>query len=99
MQFHVQIKVYDAIVLDGDKRLRETLGPQLQKVMQSGKVRSSGLLGGIRGAFFIVDIEDAAELFDLFGPEVYGNCQVEAHPVVPIERAGEMFHRWAQEGR
>ena len=99
MLFHVTFEVHDNVVLDGDKRLREMLGPQMQEVMESGKVREAGLLTGKRGGFFLVDIDAPEELYTLFGPEFYGSCAIDAHPVTAIETAGEIFQQWAQEGR
>jgi hypothetical protein len=99
MLFHVSIEAYHDIVLDDDKRLREMVGPQLQKVMESGKVREAGILSRNRGGFFLVDIDAPEELQELFGPEVYGNFAVDAQPVTPVEKLGELFQRWAAEGR
>jgi hypothetical protein len=67
--------------------------------MESGKVREAGLLGSKRGGFFLVDIDTPEELYDLFGPEVYDTCRVEAQPVIPIEAAGQIFQQWAGAGR
>ncbi len=39
MLFHVTIEAHEALVLDDDKRLREVLGPQMQRIMESAKVR------------------------------------------------------------
>jgi hypothetical protein len=99
MLFHVTIEVYEEVVLDGDKRLREMVGPHLPNIMGSGKVREAGILADKRGGFFLVDIDAPEELYELFGPEVYGSFAVDAQPVVPIEKAGEIFQRWATEGR
>lgn len=99
MQFHVTIKVHDAIVLEGDKLVRQSIGAGLERLMGSGKVHASGLLGGIRGGFFVVDIDAPEDLYELFGPEIYGTCAVEAHPVVTVQKAGELFQKWAEEGR
>jgi hypothetical protein len=100
MLFHVTFEVYERIVLPEARTMRnEWLGPQMQKIMESGKVREAGLLGGKRGGFFLVDIGAPEELYELLGPEVYDTCSVEAHPVVPIETAGGMFGQWAEEGR
>jgi len=45
MLFQVTFEVYEAIVLPEAKSLRnEWLGPQMQKIQESGKVRESGLL-------------------------------------------------------
>jgi hypothetical protein len=100
MLCHLTFEVLEDIVLPEAKTMRnEWLGPQIQKVMESGKVREAGLLLGKRGGFFLVDIEDPEELFTLFGPELYDTCRVEAHPVMSMEAAGQMFGQWAEENR
>jgi len=100
MLFHVTFEVYEHIVLPEAKTMRnEWLGPQMQKIMESGKVREAGLLTGKRGGFFLVDIDAPEELYKLFGPEMYDTSRVEAHPVTPMDTAGEMFEQWAEEGR
>ena len=97
--FHVTIEVFNDVVLDGDKRLREMVGPHLPNFMSSGKVREAGILANKRGGSFLVDIDAPEELYELIGPEVYGSFAVDAQPVVPIEKAGEIFQSWADEGR
>ena len=99
MLFHVSTKAHDAVFLDDDKRVREAVGPQLGRLMESNKVRQAGVLSGKRGGFFLVDIDTPEELFELFGPEVYANFEMEAHPVTSMEKIGELFQRWATEGR
>ena len=99
MLFHVTMEVYPTVFLDDDKRSREVVGPQLQNIMGSGKVREAGLLAGKRAVFFLVDIDAPEELYGLFGPEIYSQFAVEAHPVVSVEKAGEIFQRWAAQGR
>jgi hypothetical protein len=100
MLFHVTFEVYEDIVLPEARTMRnEWLGPQIQKVMESGKVRESGLLSSKRGGFFLVNIDAPEELYELFGPEFYDTCRVDAQPVTSVEKAGEMFERWASEGR
>jgi hypothetical protein len=100
MLFHVTFEVNEHIVLPEARTLRnEWLGPQMQKIMESGKVRESGLLSSKRGGFFLVDIDTPEELYELFGPEFYDTCRVDAQPVTSTEKAGEMFQRWGSEGR
>lgn len=99
MQFLVTMEVHDTIVLEGDKRVREVLGPQLQRLMESGKVQESGFLGGKRGAFFLIDIEAPEEFYELFGPETYSTCKLESYPAIPLEKGGQLFQQWAEEGR
>jgi len=54
MLFHVTWEVYPTVVLDDDKRVREAVGPQLQRLMQSDKVREAGILSAKRAGFFLV---------------------------------------------
>jgi hypothetical protein len=98
MLFHVSWETYP-VVLDDDKRAREAVGPQLQRLMQSDKVRQSGLLSGKRAGFFLVDIDAPEEIYELFGPEILANFKLEVHPVTPLDKIGEIFQRWASEGR
>jgi hypothetical protein len=100
MLFHVTFEVYEHIVLPEARTMRnEWIGPQMQKIMESGKVRESGLLSSKRGGFFLVEIDTPEELYELFGPEFYDTCRVDAQPVTSTEKAGEMFQRWGSEGR
>ena len=99
MRFHITFEVRDTIVLDDDKRMREFLGPHLQRILQSEKVKDSGLLCGRRSGYFIVDVDAPEELLALFGPEIYANFEIDVQPVAPMERIGELFQQWATEGR
>jgi hypothetical protein len=99
MQFHITAEMRDTIVLDADKRMREIFGAHLQQLVQSDKVKESGLLCGKRGGFFIVDVDAPEELFELLGPEVYANFEVDVQPLAPMEKIGELFQQWAAEGR
>jgi hypothetical protein len=62
MLFHVTRVIYPTVVLDDDKRVRDAVGPQLQGLMESPKVREAGILSGKRGGFFLVDIDSPEEL-------------------------------------
>ena len=99
MRFHITIEVRDTIVLDDNKRMREFLGPHFQRMMESGKVQESGSLYGKRANFFIVDVDNPEELFELLGPEIYANFETDVQPVAPLESIGELFQQWAAAGR
>jgi hypothetical protein len=99
MRFLVTQVVRDTIVLDDDRRLREFLGPHFQRILQSDKVKDSGLLCGKRAGFFIVDVDAPEELFELLGPEIYANFETDIQPLAPLERIGELFQQWAAAGR
>ena len=100
MRFLVQIETYDSITgREMDRQVRDIVGPQIQQVMASGKVREAGFLTDRRGLFFLIDIDAAEELYAIFGPEVYGHFRVHASPVAPVETGGQIFQQWAAEGR
>lgn len=100
MQFLVIAKVLPTLAgQQGDEQIRAALGPQFGRILSSGKVINSGFIGGMRGAFFIVEIEAAEELYAVFGPEVYGNCELETYPIFALEKGAEFFQQWAAEGR
>jgi hypothetical protein len=67
--------------------------------MKSDKVRQAGILSGKRAGFFLVDIDAPEEIYELFGPEILANFELEVHPVTPLDKIGELFQRWASEGR
>jgi hypothetical protein len=67
--------------------------------MQSDKVRQAGILSGQRAGFFLVDIDAPEEIYELFGPEIFANLKLVAHPVTPLDKIGEIFQRWGAEGR
>ena len=100
MLFHVTFEVFEEFVLPEVRTMRnEWTGPQMQRIMESGKVREAGLLSSKRGGFFLVDIDAPEDLYKLFGPEFYDTSRIDAQPVTPIETAGEIFAQWAEEGR
>ena len=59
--------------------------------MESGKVKEAGFLTDRRGCFFLLDVNVAEEIYELFGPEIFGNCHVQASPIAPVERVGALF--------
>ncbi len=85
--------------MDDKKRVREAVGPQLQRLMQSEKVRQAGILSGQRAGFFLVDIDSPEEIYELFGPEIFANFKLEVHPITPLDKIGQIFQRWATESR
>ena len=99
MRFHIDLEVRDTIVLDEDKRVREVLGPHLQRLMESGKVQDTALLCGKRGSFLIVNVDTPEELYELLGPEIYANFEADVQPIASVERMGEILQQWAAAGR
>lgn len=74
-------------------------GPRAADTARGGVGKDAGgFLGGKRGSF-LIDIDAPEEFYALFGPEIYGTCKVEAYPVIPLEKGGQLFQQWAEEGR
>jgi uncharacterized protein YciI len=72
--------------------VRQVGGKQLQEILQSGKVRASGVFADTRGGFFVLDVESAEEVFDLFSP-VLDYIRIETHPLTTVEKLGEFLER------
>jgi hypothetical protein len=72
--------------------VRQVGGRQLQQIMQSGKVRASGVFADARGAFFVLDVDSAEELFEMFAP-VLDYVRIETHPLTTVEKLQEFFER------
>ena len=96
----MQIVTFETLSgVEADRRVREAVGGQVPRLMGSGKVKEAGFLTDRRGAFFLVDVDAAEELYALLGPEVYSSFRVQAAPVAPLDAVGALFQQWAQEGR
>ena len=95
MQIFAKYEVQETIT-DREKvmEVRQVGGRQLQQIMQSGKVRASGVFADARGGFFVLEVESAEELFDLFIPAI-DYIRIETHPLTTVEKLGEFFEREA----
>jgi hypothetical protein len=69
---------------------RQVYGRQLQQIMQSGKVRASGVYADGRGAFFVLDSDSADEIFEMFAP-IFDYVRIEIHPLTTVETLLEFF--------
>ena len=100
MRFLVQIEAFETMAgREPDRQIRDVVGPQLQRLMESGKVWEAGFLTDRRGGFLLLEIDAAEELYALLGPEIFGYFRVQASPVAPLERVAEILQQWAIEGR
>lgn len=93
MQVFVKYEVQETIT-DREKvmEVRQVGGRNLQQIMQSGKVRASGVFADARGGFFVLELDSAEELFDLLAP-VFDYIRIETHPLTTVEKLGEFFER------
>ncbi len=102
MKFLVIWKVFETITQEQAKPLRGGFGQQLQQnqLFDSPKIKDVGGFDDARGLYMILDDVNAdGEITDILGPELFDNGYVEVHPIVSVERLGELFRQWAQQGR
>ena len=88
-KFHVQETITDR---EEVMALQQLSAKQLQELMQSGKVRASGFFADARGGFFVLEVDSAEELFEVFAP-VIDRIRIETHPLITAERLGEFFQQ------
>ena len=72
--------------------VRQVGGRHLQQLMESGKVRASGVFADARAGFFVLEVDSAEELSDLFAP-VLDYIRIETHPLTTVEKLQEFFER------
>ncbi len=72
----------------------------LEQLFDSPKIKDVGGFDDERGLYMILDDVNAdGEISEILGPELLDNGYVEVHPIVSVERMGELFRQWAQQGR
>jgi len=76
-------------------RLRQEAGEVMQRLMSSGKVVASGIFVDKRGGFWVLEVESAEELVELFNPTMVDNFHITMHPLISVEKLGEFFQKWA----
>jgi hypothetical protein len=69
-------------------------------MFDSPKIKDVGGFADARGLYMIPDdVNSADEITEILGPELLDNGYVESHTIVSVERIGELFMQWAQQGR
>ena len=63
---------------------------QLNKLVQSGKVKEHGIYSEERGGFLILDAESPEELFEMISP-LGDSMRVRAHPYVSMTTLKSFF--------
>ena len=93
MEVFVKLEAYDTLV-DREQILhtRQVGGRQMQRMLESGKVKASGMFADARGAFFVLDVDSSEELFEMLAP-LTDFVRIESHPLVSPEKVMEYFER------
>ena len=90
MRFLIVIRPFDTITSAEVVRVQQEMGEQVRYMLGTGKVVANGTFADARGGFFVVDIDEEEDFFDLLGTAILDNFHVETHPVVPFEKVVEM---------
>ncbi len=93
MQVFVKYEAQETIT-DREKilQIRQVGGTQLQQIMESGKVQASGVFADARGGFFVLEVDSAEEIFELFAP-LLDYIRLDTHPLTTAEKLMEFFER------
>ena len=93
MQVFAKYEVQETIT-DREKvmEVRQVGGRHLQQLMESGKVRASGVFADARAGFVVLEVDSAEELSDLLAP-VLDYIRIETHPLTTVEKLQEFFER------
>jgi hypothetical protein len=85
---------YSTITHDDEvKHLREAFGAQLQLILASSRVSAGGAFTDGRSGFFVLEVENAEDVFQLLGPRVLDHFHVETHPLMTLEKLGSFLAR------
>ena len=100
MKFLVIWKSFETITQEQARPLRESYAQGIEQLFDSPKIKDVGGFDDERGLYMILDDVNAdGEISEILGPELLDNGYVEVHPIVSVERLGELFRQWAQQGR
>ena len=99
MEVFVKFEVFDTIHDREDVlAVRQTVGRQLQKIQESGKVKEIRAFSDARGGFMLVEADSPAQLRNLFGGAMLDHFHIETHPVTTVEELAEFFEQDAAAG-
>lgn len=90
MKFHVTFTIRDSFNLDQIAEVQDRIGQTIQKIMQTGRVKESGLMIGDRHGFFVIEANSAEEIFTWFAP-LYDVAKPTIEPVVPFDILPKLF--------
>ena len=93
MQVFVKFEVQETITDRGKvMEVRQDSARGMQQVFESGKVVANGMFADARGGFFVLEVDSAEELFDMFASGL-DYLRIETHPLMSVEKLQEFFER------
>jgi|SRR5665647_1143978 hypothetical protein len=91
MQFLIISKVFDTITGSDAVRMRHEIGPQIQKIVESGKMIAGGEFSGTRAGFLLIDVEGPEEIPLLLGNVFINHMEIEVHAILPLQKVAEVY--------
>lgn len=89
--FLVTTEAYDSIVGDKVMDLCKHVEIAVKRVQASGKMKAGGILGGILGAFMLLEMTESKEIFELLGGDIIDRMHVQVDPIIDFKDLGEFF--------
>src|SRR3990172_2223818 len=74
--------------INPSKEVEDLFSKQLEHIEKSGKMKDGGALLGVRGGYFILDVDKPADILGLLGRVMLENFSIELHPVVSFKEIG-----------
>jgi hypothetical protein len=94
MQLFAKWELQPTITEDAEiKRVRMAFGAQIQMLLASGRVQVSGAFTDCRGGYFVLEVDQADDLFQLLGPPILDHFRLETHPVASLETLTDLLAR------
>lgn len=93
MKYFVKWEVFDTIAEHDMVGMKTDFAKQLELIEHSDQLMDGGTLLGIRGGYFVFEIEKPSELLGLLGPVFWDNCHIESFPVVSFKEIGEYLRK------
>lgn len=95
MKFHVTFTVRDIFSQAEIGTAQKRIGEAVQRIMQTGKVKDSGVMIGDRMGYFIIEANSAEEIFNWFAP-LYDVAKPDIQPVVSFDILPKLFEDLAK---
>ncbi len=89
MKYYVKFDCLGMKAEGGSADLPELVGKQIEYIEKSGKLKDGGSLLGVRGGYFILDVDKPVEIMGLLGPVFWEHFQIEVHPVISFKEMNE----------
>ena len=95
MRFFVELIVRDNFDPMSAVPVQKMLSVQMDKIMNSGKVKEHGIFSDERGGFFILEVGSSEELLKMLSP-ILDAVKVKTHPIVSIQELPAVFKSYEE---